>query len=95
MSDELTLMKKKWTQEQIIGLLREAESGQTSITELCRLRGISQNSFYTWRNQYGGMNVDEAKKLKALEAENAKLKKLVADLSLDKLALEEVLSKKW
>lgn len=88
-------MKKNWSQEQIIGLLREAESGQTTITELCRLRGISQNTFYKWRNQYGGMKVDEAKKLKALEAENAKLKKLVADLSLDKLALEELLTKKW
>ena len=88
-------MKKNWSQEQIIALLREAETGSTSITELCRLRGISQNTFYKWRNQYGGMNVDEAKKLKALEAENAKLKKLVADLSLDKLALEELLSKKW
>lgn len=88
-------MKKNWSQEQIIGLLREAEAGQSSITELCRLRGISQNTFYKWRAQYGGMNVDEAKKLKALLAENAQLKKLVADLSLDKLALEEVLSKKW
>ena len=84
-------MKKNWSQEQIIGLLREAEAGQTSITELCRLRGISlrgisQNSFYKWRTQYGGMNVDEAKRLKALLAENAQLKKLVADLSLNKLA---------
>lgn len=88
-------MKKNWSQEQIIGLLREAEAGQTSITELCRLRGISQNTFYTWRKQYGSMSVDEAKKLKVLETENAKLKKLVADLCLDKLALEELLSKKW
>lgn len=88
-------MKKNWTQEQIISLLREAESGQSSITELCRLRGISQNTFYKWRSQYGGMGVDEAKRLKELEKENAQLKKLVADLSLDKLALEEVLSKKW
>jgi len=88
-------MKKNWSQEQIIGLLREAESGHTSITELCRLRGISQNSFYKWRSQYGGLNVDEAKKLKALLAENAQLKKLVANLSLKELALEEVLAKKW
>jgi putative transposase len=88
-------MKKNWSQEQIISLLREAEAGQSSITELCRLRGISQNTFYSWRKQYGSMSVDEAKRLKALEAENAKLKKLVADLSLDKLALEELLSKKW
>lgn len=56
---------KNWSQEQIIALLREAEAGQTSITELCRLRGISQNTFYKWRNQYGGMTVDQAKKLKA------------------------------
>ena len=96
MSDELHLtMKKTWTQEQIISLLREAESGQSTIAELCRLRGVSQNSFYKWRTQYGTMTVNEAKRLKELEQENAKLKKLVADLSLDKLALEEVLSKKW
>ena len=88
-------MKKNWSQEQIIGLLWEAEAGQISITELCRLRGISQNSFYKWRTQYGGMNVDEAKKLKELMIENAQLKKLVANLSLKELALEEVLSKKW
>ena len=88
-------MKKNWSQEQIISLLRDAEAGQNSITELCRLRGISQSTFYTWRKQYGTMTVDEATKLKALEAENAKLKKLVADLSIDKLALEELLSKKW
>ncbi len=88
-------MKKNWSQEQIISLLREAEAGQSSLTELCRLRGISQNTFYSWRKQYGSMSVDEAKRLKALEAENAKLKKLVADLSLDKRALEELLSKKW
>ena len=88
-------MKKNWSQEQIIGLLREAEAGQNSITELCHLRGISQNTFYTWRKQYGTMTVDEAKKLKALEAENAKLKKLVADLSLDKQMLQDVLKKKF
>ena len=88
-------MKKNWSQEQIIGLLREAEAGQISITELCRLRGISQNTFYKWRTQYGGMNVDEAKKLKELMAENVQLKKLVANLSLKELALEEVLAKKW
>lgn len=88
-------MKKNWSQEQIIGLLREAESGQTSIVELCRVRGVSQNTFYKWRTQYGGMTVDEAKRLKALTSENAQLKKLVADLSLHKLALEELLSKKW
>ena len=96
MSDELSItMKKTWTQEQIIALLREAESGQCTIVELCRLRGVSQNSFYKWRTQYGSMTINEAKRLKELEQQNAKLKKLVADLSLDKLALEEVLSKKW
>lgn len=88
-------MKRNWTTEQIIGLLREAESGAVIISELCRQRGVSQNSFYKWRQQYGGMGVPEAKRLKELEVENQKLKKLVAQLSLDKLALEEVNSKKW
>ena len=88
-------MKKTWTQEQIISLLREAESGHTTIAELCRLHAVSQNSFYKWRTQYGSMTINEAKRLKELEQENGRLKKLVADLSLDKLALQEVLSKKW
>ena len=88
-------MKKMWTTEQIIGLLREAESGAVSISELCRQKGVSQNSFYKWRQQYGGLGIPEAKRLKELEVENQKLKKLVAQLSLDKLALEEVNSKKW
>ena len=88
-------MKKTWTTEQIVLLLREAESGTTSISALCRQKGISQNSFYKWRQQYGGVGIPEAKRLKELEAENQKLKGLVAQLSLDKLALEEVNSKKW
>lgn len=88
-------MKKTWTTEQIVLLLREAESGITSISKLCRQKGISQNSFYKWRQQYGGVGIPEAKRLKELEAENQKLKRLVAQLSLDKLALEEVNAKKW
>ncbi len=88
-------MKKTWTTEQIVLLLREAESGTISISELCRQKGISQNSFYKWRQQYGGVGIPEAKRLKELEAENQKLKRLVAQLSLDKLALEEVNAKKW
>ncbi len=88
-------MKKTWTTEQIVLLLREAEHGTTSISELCRQKGISQNSFYKWRQQYGGVGIPEAKRLRELEVENQKLKRLVAQLSLDKLALEEVNAKKW
>ena len=88
-------MKKPWTTEQIIGLLREAEVGTTSISELCRQKGISPNSFYKWKKQFGDLSVVEARRLKDLEAENKQLKKLVAQLSLANLALEEVNSKKW
>ena len=67
-------MKKRYSEEQIIGFLKEAESG-VSVKDLCRRHGFSEASFYTWRSKFGGMDVSEAKRLKALEAENAKLKK--------------------
>ena len=69
-------MKKTWATEQIALLSREAESGPTSISELCRQKGISQNSFYKRRRQYGGIGIPEAKRLKELETENQKLKKM-------------------
>jgi putative transposase len=87
-------MKKRFTEEQIIQVLREQDSsGKTG--DVCRRHGISSATFYKWKAKYGGMEVSDAKKLKALEGENAKLKKLVADLSLDKLALQDLLSKNW
>lgn len=87
-------MKKRYTEEQIIGFLKEAESG-VPVKELCRKHGFSDGSFYTWRSKYGGMDVSEAKRLKALEDENARLKKLLADTMLDKEALEVALRKKY
>ena len=87
-------MKKRYTEEQIIGFLKEAESG-VPVKELCREHGFSDGSFYTWRSKYGGMDVSEAKRLKALEEENARLKRLLADTMLDKEALEVALRKKY
>ena len=87
-------MKKRFTDDQIIGFLKEAESG-LPVKELCRKYGFSDASFYTWRAKYGGMEVSEAKRLKALEQENAKLKKLLAEAMLDKEALSVALRKKY
>lgn len=87
-------MKKRFSEEQIIGVLKEHMVGG-NVGDLCRRHGISQTTLYKWKAKFGGMEVSDAKKLKALEAENAKLKKLVADLSLDKLMLQEVVSKNW
>jgi len=87
-------MKKRFDEEQIIGFLREAEGG-IPVKELCRKYGFSDASFYTWRSKFGGMEVSDAKRLKALEQENARLKKLLADTMLDKEALEAALRKKY
>jgi len=86
---------RQWSEEQIINLLRQAQSGEMTVTELCRAHGISQNTFYKWRQKFGGLKVSEAKRLRELEQENARLKRLVAEQALDILALKEVLSKKW
>jgi len=87
-------MKKRYTDQQIAYALREAESG-VSVTEICRKMGISDATFYNWRKKFGSMGVSEIRRLKALEEENRQLKKLVADLSLDKHMLQDVLSKKF
>ena len=87
-------MKKKFTEEQIIGILKQHESG-VKTADVCREHGISTNTFYTWKSKFGGMNVSEAQRLRQLEAENAKLKRIVADLTLDNVALKDVLSKNW
>ncbi len=87
-------MKQRFAEEQIIRVLKEAEAGAKTAA-LCRKHGISDATFYNWKAKYGGMEVSDAKKLRALESENAKLKKLVADLSLDKVALQDLLSKNW
>jgi putative transposase len=87
-------MKKRFTEEQIIAVLKEQEAG-AKAADLCRRHGISEATFYNWKAKYGGMEVSEAKRLKALEEENAKLKKLLAEQMLDVAALRELLAKKW
>ncbi|BAZ94620.1 transposase [Thiohalobacter thiocyanaticus] len=88
------MKKKRFTEAQIIGFLKEAEAG-VPVKELCRKHGFSDASFYTWRAKYGGLEVTEAKRLKGLEQENARLKKLLAESLLDKEALEAALRKKY
>ena len=87
-------MKKRYTEEQIIGFLREADAG-VPVKELCRKRGFSEASYYLWRSKFGGMDVSDAKRLKALEAENAKLKQLLAEKMLENEVAREALRKKW
>jgi len=87
-------MEKRFSEEQIIGILKQQESG-VKTADVCREHNISQNTFYTWKSKFGGMNVSEAQRLRQLEAENAKLKRIVADLTLDNVALKDVLSKNW
>jgi len=86
--------RSRFTEEQIIRILQAGEAGRKPA-DLCREHGISQETFYRWRRKYGGMEVQDAKRLKQLEDENRKLKKLVAELSLDKEALKDALSRKW
>ena len=83
-----------FSQEQIIGMIKEQESG-VPVTEVCRKHGISSASFYKYKAKYGGMDVSDARKLKALEDENAKLKKLLAEQMLDNAVLKDIASKKW
>lgn len=85
---------KRYTEEQIIGILKEHEAGMPA-QEVVRKHGIANGTFYRWKSKYGGMEVSEAKRLRELEAENAKLKRLLADTMLEKTALEDVLGKKW
>ena len=85
---------KRFTEEQIIGVLKEAEAGLPQ-PDLLRKHGISQGTFYRWKAKYGGMDVSEAKRLRALEDENARLKRLYADAMLDNAGLKELVAKKW
>lgn len=87
---EIEQMKKRYSEEQIIGFLREADAG-LPIKELCRKHGFSEASYYAWKAKFGGMNVSDAQRLKALEAENTKLKKLLANSMLEVDTMREVL----
>jgi putative transposase len=88
------MRKSRYSEEKIIRVLKQVESGQ-KVKDVIREHGISEQTYYRWKSKYGGMSVSEAKRLKALETENKRLKKLVADLSLDKQMLQEVIDRKW
>ena len=88
------MKRSRFTEEQIIAILREQEAGATTA-ELCRRHGISSATFYAWKAKYGGMEVSEARRLKALEDENTRLKRLLADAMLDNVALKDLIAKKW
>jgi putative transposase len=88
------MKRNRFTDEQIIGILKEHEAGKP-VSELCRKHGVSDASIYKWKAKYGGMDVSEAKRLKTLEDENTKLKRLLADAMLDNAALKDLLGKKW
>jgi putative transposase len=86
--------RKRYTEEQIIGILKEAEAGAT-VADLCRRHGMSNASYYNWKAKYAGLTISELKRLKALEDENRRLKQIVADHALDNRALKELLSKNF
>ena len=88
------MKRKLYTDEQVAFALRQAEAG-TAVAEVCRKMGVSEATFFRWKKRFAGMGVAEIRRLKQLEDENAKLKKLVADLALDKTMLQDVLRRKW
>lgn len=87
-------MKKRFTEERIIGILKEAEAGM-KVVEVCRTYGISEATYYNWKAKFGGMTVSDAQRLRALEQESSKLKRLLAEAHLDISALKDVVSRKW
>ena len=88
------MKRKRYTEEQIISILKQHDAGR-SMVDLAREHGVAQNTLYRWKSKYGGMEVSEAKRLRELEAENAKLKRLLAEAELDKAALKEITEGKW
>jgi putative transposase len=88
------MKRKQFSEEQIIGILKEAEAGAV-VTELCRKHGLSSATYYAWKAKFGGLEVSDARRLRALEDENAKLKRLLAEAIMDNAGLKDLLSKKW
>lgn len=88
-------MKKMYTDEQIVGFVREAEKTDVTIAEFCRQKGFNEGTFYKWKKRFGSMNVAEVKRLRELESENARLKRLLADRMIEIDAMRELLAKKW
>lgn len=88
------MKRSRFTEEQIIAILKEQEAG-VAVAELCRKHGVSSPTFYKWKAKYGGLDVSEARRLKALEDENTRLKRMLADAMLDNAALKDLLGKKW
>jgi putative transposase len=89
------MKQSKFSEEQIIAILREAEKGEQTITAICRERSISENTFYKWRQKYGGLEIADARRLRELEKENARLKRLLAESAIEIDAMKEVIAKKW
>lgn len=89
------MRKSKFTEEQVVALLREAEKAEQSIEKLCKERGITPQTFYRWRKKYGQVEVKDLKRMRELERENARLKRIVGELALDNAALKELAGKKW
>jgi putative transposase len=88
------MKRSRFTEEQIISILREQESG-AAVAEVCRRHGVSSATFYKWKAKFGGMDVSDARRLKTLEGENTRLKRMLADAMLDNAALKDLLGKKW
>lgn len=89
------MKKSRWSEEQIIKILQEAETGADPIQNICRQHAVSEQTFYRWRQRFGGMSVPDAVRLRELERENARLKKLVAERDLEIEVMKEVAAKKW
>ena len=88
------MKKTRFSESQIINILKEGESGAMIVPELCRKHGVGQSTYYKWKSKYGGMQTSDLSRLRALEAENAKLKKMFADVSLQNMALKDIVEKK-